>query len=85
MNLRGAARFPFRRLRPSLFQLRVHLCVAARQLLRALPVERNLILVAVHFQGGQVQHVLVLPYFSVQLVNPLIQLVLLAFHLLKGC
>ena len=65
-----------------MLQLYIHLRVTPRQLLRPLAVERDAILAAVHFQRGQVQHILVLADFRIQFVNPLIQPVLLAFHLL---
>ena len=82
--MRRAASFPFGCLRARLLQLPFHLRVAPRQLLRALPVEGNFVLAAIYFQRCQVQDVLILPNFRIQLVNPLIQPVLLAFHLLDG-
>src|SRR5258708_4857569 len=77
------ARFPFARLRSRLPNLRRNLSMPSRKLVRALPVERDTVLAAIHFQRRQVQVILVLSQLRIQRVNPLIQQILLALLLLN--
>ncbi len=54
------------------------------ELFGALPVERDAIFAAVHFERREIQDILVLPDLGIQFVNSLVQPVLLAFLLLDG-
>src|SRR6267142_1168297 len=81
--LRSAPRLPFACLRAYLIHVHVQLPSPRRQFLRTLRIERNSIFRAVRFQRRQIQLILVLPDFRIQLVHALIQPVLLAFLLLN--
>ena len=74
--LRSASRLPFARLRAHLIHVRAQLPAPRGKLFRPLR--------AIRFQRRQIQLILVLPDFCIQLVHTLIQPVLLAFLLLNG-
>ena len=82
--LRSASRLPFARLRAHLIHVRAQLPAPRGKLFRPLRVKRNPVLRAIRFQRRQIQLILVLPDFCIQLVHTLIQPVLLAFLLLNG-
>ena len=65
-------------------QFRINLGMTPGTFFGALAVEGDAILAAVHFERREIQNVLVLPDLGIQLVNPLVQPVLLAFLLLDG-